>query len=180
MPFVLRFPCLSICLSVLPFLLLLLIPMFYQVSISIPCTVTMAIPGLWRHSAVVQCLCPFFFNFYSFSLLCLADYEWIKQFCVNLQSSFDFDIFYIFNVSFCFLVVFGLFIFLQLISFWSSSFHSLHNIAYADRGNNLSAPVMMRKGAWDKGTDLDLRTVKGACKGREACRQFSMIWCNRP
>lgn len=56
-PFVLRSPCLSVCLP--PPLLLLPIPMFYQVSIPIPCTVTMAIPGLWRHSAVVQCLCPF-------------------------------------------------------------------------------------------------------------------------
>lgn len=51
-----------------------------------------------------------FFNFLllSFSLLCLADYEWIKQFFVNLQSSFDFYIFYIFNVSFCFLFFFWL------------------------------------------------------------------------
>lgn len=125
MPFVLRFPCLSVCLSSPSFFP---IPMFYQVSIPIPCTVTMAIPGLWRHSAVVQCLCPFLILL-SFSLLCLADYKWIKQFCVNLQSSFDFYIFYIFNVSFCFLVVFGLFIFLQFISFRSSSFHSFHNVA---------------------------------------------------
>lgn len=102
----------STCLSVLP-LPPLPIPMFYQVSIPIPCTVTMAIPGLWRHSAVVQCLCPFLIFILSFSLLCLADYEWIKQLCVNLQSSFDFYIFYICNVFF-----FGcLFIFLQLISF---------------------------------------------------------------
>lgn len=31
---------------------------------------------------------------------------------------------------------------------------------------------MMRKGAWDKGPDLDLRTVKGAFKGQPACIQF--------
>lgn len=39
-----------------------------------------------------------------------------------------------FHSVFCFfLVVFGLFIFLQLISFRSSSFHSLRNVANVDR-----------------------------------------------
>lgn len=93
---------LSICLSVLPF--------------PSPPTHTHVLPGKYPHPLhchhgdtwPVTSLCcssvlVSFFNFtLSFSLLCLADYEWIKQFCVNLQSSFDFYIFYIFNVSFCF------------------------------------------------------------------------------
>lgn len=129
MPFVLRLPCLSVCLSS-PSFSPLPIPMSYQVSIPIPCTVTMAIPGLWRHSAVVQCLCPFLI------LLCLSlCFVWLIM--SGLSNSVSISkvvliflyILYL-NVSFCFfLVVFGLFIFLQLISFWSSSFHSLRNVA---------------------------------------------------
>lgn len=125
---------LSICLSVLPFLLLLPIPMFYQVSIPIPCTVTMAIPGLWRHSAVVQCLCPFLI------LLCLSlCFVWlIMSGLSNSVSISKVVLIFIYFISLMFhsvfLVVFGLFIFLQLISFWSSSFHSLHNMALVDRG----------------------------------------------
>lgn len=129
MPFVLRLPCLSVCLSS-PFLL--------------PPAHTHVLPGKYPHPLhchhgdtwPVTSLCcssvlVSFFNFtLSFSLLCLADYEWIKQFCVNLQSSFDFFIYFI-SLMFhsVFLVVFGLFIFLQLISFRSSSFHSLRNVA---------------------------------------------------
>lgn len=91
-----------------------------------PCTVTMAIPGLWRHSAVVQCLCPFLI------LLCLSlCFVWLIMSGlsnVSISKVVWFDIFYIFNVSFLFLVVFGLFIYLQLISFRACPFHSLRNI----------------------------------------------------
>lgn len=135
-----------------PLLLLLLIPMFCQVSIPIPLHChhgnTWPVTSLCRSSVLVS-----FFNFFtlSFSLLCLADYEWIKQLCVNLQSSFDWfliciyikKLFLMFHSVFFFFffclffgcpwfVLFLFCFFLQLISFWSSSFHSLHNIALAD------------------------------------------------
>lgn len=43
------------------------IPMFYQVSIPIPCTVTMAIPGLWRH-----CCSSVLVSFFNFTLVFLS------------------------------------------------------------------------------------------------------------
>lgn len=120
---------LSICLCPPPPSPPLPIPMFYQVSIPIPCTVTMAISGLWRHSAVVQCLCPFLI------LLCLSlCFVWlIMSGLSNSVSISKVVLIFIYFISLMFhsvfLVVFGLFIFLQLISFRSSSFHSLHNVA---------------------------------------------------
>lgn len=97
----------------------------------------------------------------------------LSNFCVNLQSSFDFFyfiiffyIFYILNISFC---CFGWFVYFSTVIFFqSSSFHSLRNMTQAERTESFYSFVKLRKGMWVERTELHLRTVKGACKGQSA------------
>lgn len=67
-----------------------------------PCTVTMAIPGLWRHSAVVQCLCPFFDLTLSLCFVWLIMSGLSNSLSISKVAMICKYIYYTFNVSFFF------------------------------------------------------------------------------
>lgn len=118
MPFVLRFPCLSVC---PPLLLLLLMPMFYQVSIPHPLHChhgdTWPVTSLCCSSVLVS----FFSSSFFFNLTLSLCFVWlIMSGSSNSVSISNVVLIYIYFISlmfhsvFVFLVVFGLFIFLQV------------------------------------------------------------------